>query len=235
MILASAVVAALFAGPLVYVVWRNLSLGSDLVAEVFDRQTLEPLGRTVLLASLVSGTAAVIGTGMAWLVVRTDLPGRRVWRLLAPLPLVFPSFVGAAALLAAFAKGGMVDRLLGFADPPQVDGLLGAWLVLVLFTYPYVYLPVVSRLSALPPSLEESARLLGHGPWSVFRTVVLPQTRVAIAAGTLLVFLYTVSDFGAVALMRYDTLTVDIFATRLADQASEKERAWSASRVAKMS
>ena len=222
LIVSSAVVAAAFVGPLFYVVWRNLSLGSDLADELLNRSTLEALLRTVVLAVLVSSTAAVVGTGMAWLVARTDLPGRPVWRVLAPLPLVFPSFVGAAALLAAFARGGMVDRLLdplGVGAPPQIDGLLGAWLVLVLFTYPYVYLPVVARLSSLPSSLEESARLLGHGPWSVFRTVVLPQTRVAIAAGTLLVFLYTVSDFGAVALMRYDTLTVDIYANRLADQA----------------
>ena len=221
LVIASAIVAALFAGPLLYVVWRNISLGSDLAAELLNRRTIEPLLRTVLLAVLVSATAAVVGTGMAWLVARTDLPGRRLWRVLAPLPLVFPSFVGAAALLAAFTRGGMVDRLLdplGAGTPPQIDGLLGAWLVLVLFTYPYVYLPVVARLSALPPSLEESARLLGRSPWSVFTTVVLPQTRVAIAAGTLLVFLYTVSDFGAVALMRYDTLTADIFANRLADQ-----------------
>lgn len=222
LVAAAAVVAAGFAGPLVYVVWRNISLGSDLAGELLNRRTFDPLVRTLLLAVLVSATTAVVGTAMAWLVARTDLPGRRLWRVLAPLPLVFPSFVGAAALLAAFARGGMVDRLLeplGLGQPPQIDGLLGAWLVLVLFTYPYVYLPVVARLSALPPSLEESARLLGHGPWSVFRTVVLPQTRVAIAAGTLLVFLYTVSDFGAVALMRYDTLTADIFASRLADQA----------------
>jgi iron(III) transport system permease protein len=222
LVVAAAVVAALFAGPLLYVVWRNISLGSDLADELLNRRTLDPLLRTVLLAVLVSSTTAFVGTGMAWLVARTDLPGRRWWRVLAPLPLVFPSFVGAAALLAAFARGGMIDQVLeplGLGAPPQIDGLFGAWLVLVLFTYPYVYLPVVARLSSLPPSLEESARLLGHGPWSVFRTVVLPQARVAVAAGTLLVFLYTVSDFGAVALMRYDTLTVDIFANRLADQA----------------
>lgn len=218
----SVVVALAFAGPLLYVLWRNLSLGSDLGAELFNRRTAEPLVRTLVLAVLVSGSAAVVGTGLAWLVARTDLPGRRLWRVVAPLPLVFPSFVGAAALLAAFAPGGMVDRLaepLGLGQPPLIDGLLGAWLVLVLFTYPYVYLPVVARLASLPRSLEESARLLGRGPWSVFRTVVLPQTRVAVAAGTLLVFLYTVSDFGAVALMRYETLTVEIFANRLADQA----------------
>ena len=163
----------------------------------------------------------MVGTGLAWLTVRTDLPGRRIWRILAPLPLVFPSFVGATALLAGFATGGLIEELLspfGIDALPSVRGYRGAWLVLTLFTYPYVYLPVAARLSSLPPSLEESARLLGRSPWSVFRTVVLPQTSPAIWAGALLVFLYAISDFGAVALLGYDTLTEQIYADRLFNQ-----------------
>ena len=90
--------------------------------------------------------------------------------------------------------------------------------MLTLLSYPYVYLPVVARFSGLPPTLEESARALGRSPFQVFRTIVLPQSRGAITAGTLLVFLYAVSDFGAVSLMRYDTLTRRIDATRLFDR-----------------
>ena len=133
---------------------------------------------------------------------RTDLPGRRVLRLLLPLPLVLPSFIGAFALIAAFARGGLVERLLeplGISGVLAVDGYAGAFTVLTLLTYPYVYLPVAARLSALPPSYEESARLLGRTPRQVFGSVVLPQISSSIAAGTLLVFLYTISDFGAVS------------------------------------
>jgi iron(III) transport system permease protein len=90
--------------------------------------------------------------------------------------------------------------------------------VLTLFTYPYVYLPVAARLGQLPASLEESARLLGRGPAGAFRTVVLPQAAPAVWAGTLLVFLYTISDFGAVQLMRYQTLTSSIYASRVFDR-----------------
>jgi len=100
----------------------------------------------------------------------------------------------------------------------RLHGLFGSWLVLTLFTYPYVYLPVAARLSAMPTSLEENARLLGDTPGRAFRRVVLPQASSAIAAGSLLVFLYTVSDFGAVHLMRFETLTQTIFRTRLFDQ-----------------
>ena len=65
--------------------------------------------------------------------------------------------------------------------------------------------------------MEESARLLGRGPAATFRAVVLPQARAAIAAGGLLVFLYVIADFGAVQLLRYDTLTRAIYANRLID------------------
>src|SRR5690606_1842354 len=102
------------------------------------------------------------------------------------------------------------------ARRPQ--GFLGAMFVLPLFTTPYVLLPVAARLAALPPSLEESARLLGRRPFAVFRTVVLPQISPAIGAGALIVFLYAVSDFGVVVLLRYDTLTRVIFTNRILDR-----------------
>lgn len=221
LVVTSVVVGLAFAAPFAYLVWRNLGLGTDLVGVLVDEQTLRPLWRTVQLAVLVSASTAVLGTALAWLLVRTDVPGRRVWRVLAPLPLVYPSFVGAAAFISALAPGGLVDGLLepfGADRLPLLQGLFGAWLVLTVFTYPFVLLPVAARLGSLPPSLEESARLLGRRPWAVFRTVVLPQVNSSIWAGTLLVFLYVISDFGAVALMRYDTLTRSIYATRLYDR-----------------
>jgi len=215
------VIGLLFLGPFAYVVWRNVDLGTDLGGVIWDADTLHPLRRSLWLATTVAVSSAVVGTALAWLTIRTDLPGRRFWRILAPLPLVFPSFVGATALLAGFATGGLLEQLLspvGIDTLPDMRGFRGAWLVLTLFTYPYVYLPVAARMSALPPSLEESARLLGRSPWAVFRTVVLPQTSSAIWAGALLVFLYAVSDFGAVALLGYDTLTEQIYADRLFNQ-----------------
>jgi iron(III) transport system permease protein len=210
-----------FLGPLAYVVARNLDLGTDLGSIIWSTDTWEPLRRSLWLGLSVALSSVVIGTSLAWLTIRTDLPGRRVLRVLSPLPLVFPSFVGATALIAAFATGGLVEEILtpiGIDNLPDMEGFRGAWLVLTLFTYPYVYLPVAARMAALSPSLEESARILGRSPWGVFRTVVLPQVSGAIWAGALLVFLYAISDWGAVNLLRYDTLTRDIYADRLFDQ-----------------
>src|SRR5690606_20188427 len=94
---------------------------------------------------------------------------------------------------------------------PDLAGRSGAILVLTTITYPYVYLPVMAALRRCDPSLEDAARSLGHGPWSVFRRVVLPQVRPAAAGGGLLVGLYVLSDFGAVATMRYPVLTHVIY------------------------
>ena len=213
-------VAVLFAAPLGYLVVRVAQLGQESIDVLTGSGVWTPLRSTITLAASVSVTAAIVGTGLAWLTTRTDVPLRRVWALAAPLPLVYPSFIGAAALLAAVAPGGLLDSVLPWVDRlPEVEGFAGSWYVLTLFTYPYVYLPVAARLGGLNPGLEEGARLLGKSPVGVFRSVVLPQASSAVWAGSLLVFLYVVSDFGAVAQLRYRTLTVEVYENRLQDRA----------------
>lgn len=212
------VVGLAFSAPLVYLVVRNITEQSDLLGELTSSSTLQPLASSLWLAATVALTTSVIGTALAWLLQRCDLPGRGVLRVLAPLPLVFPSFVGAAALLSTFGPGGMVDDVVGVAWAGRIEGYPAALFALTLFTYPLVYLPVSARLRSLSPSLEESARLLGHRPGAVLRSVVLPQAMPAVRAGALLVFLYTLSDFGVVQQVRYDTLTRVIYETRTFDR-----------------
>jgi iron(III) transport system permease protein len=206
-----------FALPFAYLLVRNAQDLGGLWDAVSDDRLVGPLLRSLGLGISVSAAAAALGTGAAWLVARTEVRGRRIWALLLCLPLVIPSFVGAVALIAAFAPGGLVEDSLGITWLPELNGFRGAFIVLTLLTYPYVFLPVMARLRTLSPALEESARLLGRRPASVFMTVVVPQARAAIAAGALLVFLYVISDFGAVQLLRYDTLTRAIYADRLLD------------------
>lgn len=216
----SVVIAAAFLGPLAYLLAR--AAGVERIADTLTRRdTLVPLRSTLTLAVSVAAASAVVGTGLAWLTTRTDLPLRRLWAVAAALPLVYPSFIAAAALLAAVAPGGLLDEAVpGVSSDalPTVGGFWGAFVVLTLFTYPYVYLPVAARVATLPPSYEESARLLGQSPWRVFRGVVIPQIAGAAWAGTLLVFLYVVSDFGAVAQMRYRTLSVEIYESQIFDR-----------------
>jgi iron(III) transport system permease protein len=218
LVVVSAVVAVTLAAPLLYLVVRTVELGGDALDVLRSDDAWRPLVNTLLLASGVAPACAAIGTLCAWLVSRTDLPCRAVFRVVFVLPLVIPSFVGAFAFVSAFAPGGLLDDALGLGAPSlRIEGYWGAFAVLTLLSYPYVYLPVLGRFANLPPELEEMARSLGRSPLEVFRTVVLPQSWGAVGAGTLLVFLYVVSDFGAVSLMRYDALTRRIDATRLLD------------------
>ena len=214
------IIGIAFAFPAAFVVWRTVQLNPDLgdtLSEVAD-----PLWRTVQLSILVSVSTAALGTVLAWLTARTDLPGRGAWRVLLVLPLALPSFVGAAAFITGLAPGGFLHEALGtigVTPPRRFRGLGASWLVLTLFTYPYVMLPVAARLRALRPSLEESARVLGLSPSRAFLRITLPQLRPAVLGGTLLVFLYSLSEFGAVQLLGYDTLTRVIFSTRQVDRA----------------
>lgn len=218
---ATVFIGAAFASPAVFVVGRAIALNSsigDALTEIGG-----PLWRTIQLAFLVSVSATVLGTTLAWLTVRTDLPFRRVWRIALVLPLVLPSFVGAGAFIAGIAPGGIIyDAFdaIGITPPRRFRGLGASWLVLTAFTYPYVLLPVSARLDALRTNLTESATLLGLSQRRVFFRVVVPEIRPAVFGGGLLVFLYTLSEFGAVQLLGYDTLTRVIFVTRQADRAT---------------
>jgi len=211
-----------FLGPFGYLIYENVYLRSDFIAQLGSSDLWRPLRNSLLLAITVTASAMVVGTALAWLVARTDLPAKRFWSVIAPLPLVIPSFVGATALIALLSRGGLAEQILsplGVDELPQLAGFWGAWLTLTLFTYPYVYLPTYARLLSLNPTSEEAARMLGRRPISVFTSVVLPSSWHAVSAGGLLVFLYTLSDFGAVELLRYETLTRSIFASRLFDRA----------------
>ena len=138
-----------------------------------------------------------------------------MWTVLTVLPLVIPSYVGAFLVISALGPRGLLQGFLsgpfGIDRLPEIYGLPGATLTLGLLTYPYVLLATRGVLRDLDPSLEESAQGLGHGWGSIALRVILPQMRPALVAGSLLVALYTLSDFGAVSLMRYETFTWAIY------------------------
>jgi iron(III) transport system permease protein len=201
--------------PLAYLVVRVVDGGADAWSVLGRARILELVGNTVLLVGLVTGAALVLGVPLSWLVVRTDLPGARFWAVAAALPLVIPSYVAALTLLAAFGPRGFLQQVLeaplGVERVPAIYGLPGAVLALTISTYPYVYLLAAAALRDLDPSLEEASRGLGRSRAETFRRVTLPALRPSLGAGALLVALYALSDFGAVSLMQYNSLTRAIY------------------------
>ena len=183
--------------PLIYLVVRATQDGLEAMGDVLLRErTVRLLLRSLLLAGAVTTACLVLGVALAWLTVRSDLPGRRVWAVVAALPLAVPTYVAGFAWVSFF---------------PDLAGPLGAFLVLTACSYPYVLLPVAAALRRLDPAGEEVARSLGLSPWQAFRRATLPQLRPALTAGGLLVALYALSDFGAVSIMRFDAFTRVIY------------------------
>jgi iron(III) transport system permease protein len=212
---AGGLVAAAAALPAAYLLLRAWTGGTASVVETLSApSTLLLLLRTVLLCAAVTATTIAIAVPLAWLTVRSDLPGRRWFVVLTALPLVIPSYVGGYAFVGALGPRGLVQgwlQPLGVDRLPTIYGFGGAWLVLSLFTYPLVLLTVRSSLRGLDPALEEAARSLGDPARRAFRRVTLPQLRPAIASGGLLVALYVLHDFGAVSLLRFDSFTRAIY------------------------
>lgn len=169
---------------------------------------------TALLAGAVTSSALLIGATTAWLVSRTDLPGKTTAGVLITLPLAVPSFVGALTILGATGADGVLSTIstwLGGGIIRYPSGFWAAWLVLTLISVPLVHLAASPAMRSLNPTTEEAARGLGAGRVRVFLRVTLPQLRPALTAGALLVGLYTLSDFGAVSLLRYETFTRAIY------------------------
>lgn len=197
--------------PFAFLIGRAAGAGSTALDVVLAGRTFRLVLNTAALVAAVSAAAATLGVGAAWLTERTDLPGRRVWRVVVALPLVLPSYVIALAVISALGPRGLISDGLGVALP-AVRGFWGAFWALTVATYPFVYLIVGAALRRIDPTVEEAARGLGSTPRAVFFRVVAPQLRQPIGAGVLLAALYTLSDFGAVSLVGYDSFTRVVYA-----------------------
>jgi iron(III) transport system permease protein len=189
--------AALISLPLVYVALRAVQAGmAGIHSELFRSRTLMLLVNTLVITISVTIVASLIGLAVAWCVERTDLPGRRFWRILAGVPLAVPAFVSSYAWSSI---------------SPMFQGMAGAVLVLSLSSYPLVYLPVAAGLRGADPGFEDVARSLGDSPWRCFVRAVLPQLRPALGGGALLVLTHMLAEFGAFSMLRVQTFTTAIF------------------------
>lgn len=193
-----AVVAALVAlAPLAFLTQVVFERGIDYVwDELFRGRTLELLANSLSLTAVVTIGCVLVAVPAAWLVTRSNIWGRSVWRVVLALPLSVPSY------LAAFTW---------ISWRPGIAGFWGASLVLITVSYPYVYLPVAAALTRLDPAIEELAEIHGRGGSIRQMIMAARQVRGPILSGILLVALYALSDFGAVAAMRFDAFTWVIF------------------------
>ncbi|GAP73531.1 iron ABC transporter permease [Pseudoalteromonas ruthenica] len=201
-----ALLAALVALTPVYVL---LSLASD-ANTLFDSHNLEILGNTLALMALTVLGSILIGVPLAFISAYVHLPLKKFWLVLFAAPLAIPSYIGAFTLYAAFGPGGEIEGLFGLTTAPMY-GLSGAAIVMTLYTFPFVMMTTRSSLLSLDASMVNAARTLGMSMTGSIFKVILPRVVNGIAAGSLLVALYTLSDFGTPAMMRLDTFTRVIY------------------------
>lgn len=209
-------VAVGMALPLIYLVVRALGIGLGEFWDLLRKpRILEVFLNSIGMTLAVTVLSGLIAIPLAFLTIRTDLPGRRFWNLTSTLPLAIPTYVGSFALLAfAGPKGSMLQILLepwGVERLPSIYGWTGVILATTLFSYPYLLLTVRASLQGMDPAIEEASLSLGYSYYETFWRVTLPQLRPAIAAGALLVSLYALQDFGTPALMRFNSFTRVIF------------------------
>lgn len=193
---AALLAVAVVAIPVFYLAVRAGSGGVEGLAALLQRPQLPALIRnTVVLGLAVTLATVLIGVPSAYLLSRIRIRARSLWMIVAALPLAIPSYLTAYGLLAVF---------------PAMNGFWAAWLVLTLVSVPYVTLPVATVLRNSTTDFEDVARTLGRSPWRARLAGSWHHIRSATLAGALLAFLYTIADFGGVALFRFPVLTTAI-------------------------
>jgi iron(III) transport system permease protein len=195
----AAIVAFFSLVPLGFIAWITVDVGWETVKQlVFRPRVGELLVNTVFLEVITVPLSIVLAVTLAWITERTDVPFARLWAWLAVAPLAVPAFVHSYAWVSLV---------------PGMRGLQSGVFVSVLAYYPFLYLPAAAALRRLDPAIEDAAASLGLGPWAVFFRTILPQLRLAICGGSLLIALHLLSEYGLFVMIRFDT-----FATAIVDQ-----------------
>jgi iron(III) transport system permease protein len=193
----------------------------NFAALALDPAFAEPFATTLMLAVAVAVVAAATAAPLAWLVARTDLPGRRTIRVLMTASVVTPPFLGAIAweILAA-PNSGILNRwwrdLSGATEPLfDVYSMGGLIFVISCYTTPYAFVLVANALDRISADLEDAAGILGAGTWRTAATVTVPLALPAILAGALIAFLQAMTLFGSPAILAlpagFHTVTTKIF------------------------
>ena len=212
--LTNVVILSVFLMPVFYMVWRFFTFSRSFESFFESWNVYGMLFNTISMFFAVVISSVSLGLLISIILIRFKIKGSKIIFTLCTLPLVIPSYIGALTYISAFSPKGLFVKIFSFAGLNEINGIegfIGSWIVLTLFTYPYVLLICSSALRNLDSTVEEAARSLGVKRFRIYTSVVIPRLRKPIIYSGLLVGLYVISDFGAVSLMRYSTITKAIY------------------------
>nr|WP_307172666.1 molybdate ABC transporter permease subunit [Streptomyces sp. B3I7] len=170
----------------------------DLPDQLTSAQVWQALRLSLLSATAATAVSLVLGVPLAWLLARTEFPGRGLLRALVTLPLVLPPVVGGVALLLALGRNGVAGRWLdewfGITLPFTTTGVV---LAEAFVAMPFLVISVEGTLRAADPRYEEAAATLGASRFTAFRRVTLPLIAPGVLAGAVLAWARALGEFGA--------------------------------------
>jgi molybdate transport system permease protein len=194
--LLAAAALVLFALPLLGLVSRTSP--ARLWAGLGSPAALRALRLSLEVSLSALGLSLLLGLPLAWVLARTEFPGRALARGLVTLPMVLPPVVGGIALLSAFGRrgllGGALERCCGVALPFTTAG---AVMAVTFVSLPFLATTLEGALAGLDPCLERAAATLGASRWRILFTVTLPAVRSSLAAGMALCWARGLGEFGA--------------------------------------
>jgi iron(III) transport system permease protein len=178
---------------------------------------LQGVSNSLVIAAGAAAFTILIGVPFAFCVARLAVAGRSALLALAALPLVLPSFVSAYALVLLFGRAGIATQLLRTLGIPfdSIYGAKGIVIIYALTLYPYVVLPATAAFKAIDIEVEEAAQNLGASRARVLRTVTLQLVMPAILAGSLLVFIEALENFGVPFVLAEDKPVLSVEAYKL--------------------
>lgn len=192
----AAIAVAFFALPLVGLLWR--APWSNTWTYLTDDTTATALRLSLVCSLWATGLSIVFGVPLAWLLARSDLPGRSAIRALCTLSMVLPPVVGGVALFFALGRRGLVgqylDRWFGITLPFSTAAVVIAQ---TFVSMPFLVITVEAALRQLDTRHEDASRTLGASRWYTFRRVTLPAIRPALVAGAVLAWARAIGEFGA--------------------------------------
>jgi iron(III) transport system permease protein len=176
-----------------------------------DSFYLRSLTNSLILGAATVLTTSLLGIPVAFLLLRYEFPGRRLFSYLTIIPMIMPPLVGVMGFVFILGRAGTINVLLqdylGFQQPVNfMYGVHGVLLVETLHLFPLMTLSIVDAMSKISPSLDEAAESVGSRGLRKFFDITLPLTTPGFVTGALLVFIWTFADFATPLVVGVDDL-----------------------------